>query len=236
MDRLWRLAGQHGLEQGIPAIDYDLGIAMGTQEPAAVITPVGVAFWFGFAFADLVIYIPMLGIGLAGHWREASWAPYVLGGALGITVYWPVVVLAAAFGLATRIPLMEVETSTDDYLRDGDPEKIAYNEFRDQFGRDQVIFVVVEPPEIFDLAFLEWLRDLHEALEDEVPYVYDVSSLVNIRSIYAEGDILVVVEAMKMENEFKAPFAGVVSQVAVSAGASIEAGSTLVVVEPATAG
>ena len=101
-------------------------------------------------------------------------------------------VLAATAGLATRIPLMEVETSTDDYLRDGDPEKIAYNEFRDQFGRDQVIFVVVEPPEIFDLAFLEWLRDLHEALEEEVPYVYDVSSLVNIRSIYAEGDTLVV--------------------------------------------
>ncbi len=83
--------------QGIPAIDYDLGIAMGTQEPAEVITPVGVAFWFGFAFADLVVYIPMLGMGLAGHWKGASWAPYVLGGALGITVYWPVVVLSAAF-------------------------------------------------------------------------------------------------------------------------------------------
>lgn len=101
-------------------------------------------------------------------------------------------VLATTAVLATRIPLMEVETSTDDYLRDGDPEKIAYNAFRDQFGRDQVIFVVVEPPDVFDREFLEWLRDLHEALEDEVPYVDDVSSLVNVRSIYAEGDTLVV--------------------------------------------
>ncbi|MEM9177635.1 MAG: efflux RND transporter permease subunit [Myxococcota bacterium] len=103
-----------------------------------------------------------------------------------------ILVLAATAGLATRVPLMEVETSTDDYLRDGDPEKIAYNAFRDQFGRDQVIFVVVEPPDVFDLDFLAWLRDLHEALEDEVPYVDDVSSLVKVRSIYAEGDTLVV--------------------------------------------
>ena len=61
---------------------------------------------------------------------------------------WILLVLASTAGLATRLPLMEVETSTDDYLRDGDPEKVAYNAFRDQYGRDQVIFIVVEPPEV----------------------------------------------------------------------------------------
>jgi biotin carboxyl carrier protein len=63
-----------------------------------------------------------------------------------------------------------------------------------------------------------------------------VRVLVEAGQAVAEGDILVVVEAMKMENEFKAPFAGVVSEVAVSAGTSIEAGATLVVVEPSEAG
>ncbi len=118
-----------------------------------------------------------------GRWsREVVRHPWV----------WILLVLASTAGLATRLPLMEVETSTDDYLRDGDPEKVAYNAFRDQYGRDQVIFIVVEPPEVFDLSFLEWLRDFHTALEDEVPYVDDVSSLVNMRSIYGEGDTLVV--------------------------------------------
>lgn len=81
--------------QAIPAFDYDLGVAMGTQEPADKITAIGVAFWYGFAFGDLVAYIPVLLAGLVGHWLQKVWGPILLSAALGITVYWPVVCLAA---------------------------------------------------------------------------------------------------------------------------------------------
>lgn len=81
--------------QAVPAFDYDLGVVMGTQEPAETITSVGVAFWYGFAFGDLVIYIPLLLAGLVGHWLRKTWGRVVLSAALGITVYWPVVCLAA---------------------------------------------------------------------------------------------------------------------------------------------
>ena len=81
--------------QAIPAFDYDLGVAMGTQESAEMITEVGAAFWYGFAFADLVVYIPLLAMGLSGYALKQSWGRVLLGAALGITVYWPVVCLAA---------------------------------------------------------------------------------------------------------------------------------------------
>lgn len=81
--------------QAISAFDYDLGIAMGTQEPAERITEVGVAFWYGFAFGDLVSYGPLLAAGLIGHWLGRMWGRVLLGAALGISVYWPVVSLAA---------------------------------------------------------------------------------------------------------------------------------------------
>ena len=81
--------------QAIPAFNYETGIAMGTQEPADVVSDVGVAFWYGFAFADLVIYIPLLGIGLVGYWTGKNWGRVVLGAAFGVTIYWPVVCLAA---------------------------------------------------------------------------------------------------------------------------------------------
>ena len=76
------------------AFSYQLGIRMGTQEPAEQITEVGAAFWWALAFADLVFYTPLLGLGLLGHYLGSSWALLVLGAALGITVYWPIVSLA----------------------------------------------------------------------------------------------------------------------------------------------
>ena len=91
----WLLFCYLSYAQAIPAFDYDLGVAMGTQEPAKQITDVGVAFWYGFAFGDLVAYIPLLAAGLIGHWLGRMWGHVLLGAALGITVYWPVISLAA---------------------------------------------------------------------------------------------------------------------------------------------
>ena len=55
--------------------------------------------------------------------------------------------------------------------------------------------------------------------------------LVQIGDEVVERQGLVVVEAMKMENEIGSPKAGIVKSIAVSEGLSIEAGRLLVVVE-----
>ena len=81
--------------QAIPAFDYETGVAMGTQEPPEAITAVGVAFWQGFALGDLLVYIPLLALGLLGHLKSSKWGRILLASALGITVYWPVVCLVA---------------------------------------------------------------------------------------------------------------------------------------------
>jgi hypothetical protein len=81
--------------QGITAFGYDLGVVMGTQEPVGTVTEVGAAFWYGFAFGDLLIYIPILLAGLTGHLRAKRWGRIWMAAALGITVYWPIVCLSA---------------------------------------------------------------------------------------------------------------------------------------------
>jgi len=46
-----------------------------------------------------------------------------------------------------------------------------------------------------------------------------------------KGQVIVVVEAMKMENEFRSPIDGVVAEVAVAPGVAVEANALLAVVE-----
>ena len=48
----------------------------------------------------------------------------------------------------------------------------------------------------------------------------------------ASGQRLAVIEAMKMEHTLRAPFAGVVMQVAVGIGAQVVEGAPIMVLEP----
>ncbi|MEO1243267.1 MAG: hypothetical protein AAFX54_15255 [Pseudomonadota bacterium] len=79
--------------QGVSAFNYELGVAMGAQEPAETVSEVGVAFWKGFAVADIATYIPLLMLGLLGSLLGRAWGRVALAAALGITIYWPVVCL-----------------------------------------------------------------------------------------------------------------------------------------------
>jgi hypothetical protein len=91
----WLLLAYLIYAQGITAFGYEIGVAMGTQEPTEMITEVGAAFWYGFALGDLLIYIPILCVGLIGHLRCKRWGHIAFAAGLGITLYWPVVCLVA---------------------------------------------------------------------------------------------------------------------------------------------
>lgn len=59
-----------------------------------------------------------------------------------------------------------------------------------------------------------------------------VKVLVSVGQNVAAEDSLVIIEAMKMENEIGSPIDGVVAAVEVSEGAAVETNALLVVIEP----
>jgi hypothetical protein len=105
--------------------------------------------------------------------------------------------LAAAGGLITQLPRLELDTSTESFLKKNDPIRLTYDAFREQFGTDQRVLIAIEPPEVFDLDFLKRLRAFHQDLEDEVPKLQEVSSLINARDTRGEGDQLIVEDLLE---------------------------------------
>ena len=57
-----------------------------------------------------------------------------------------------------------------------------------------------------------------------------LSVKVNLGDEVKEGELLLVIEAMKMENDVVAPCDGQVKQIAVSAGKAVNTGDTLIVI------
>lgn len=112
---------------------------------------------------------------------------------------WPLVVgiLVLTALLASRVPTLETDNSTDSFLHPNDPIRVAYEDFREQFGRDERITIAVEAEDLFAPIFLEKLRDLHADLAREVPYVEDLTSMINARNTRGEGDTLIVEELME---------------------------------------
>jgi len=52
-----------------------------------------------------------------------------------------------------------------------------YNDFRNQFGRDEKIIVAIKTKDVFNKNFLEKLFKLHNEIEESVPHIKTVEDL-----------------------------------------------------------
>ena len=103
-----------------------------------------------------------------------------------------VIILLLVVAVGTQLKHLKMDTSTEGFLHESDPMRLAYDEFRDQFGRDEKLLVAVKTKDVFDLDFLKKLEKLHKRLESELPYIEEVNSLINARNTYGDKDSLIV--------------------------------------------
>lgn len=103
-----------------------------------------------------------------------------------------VAVFAAAIGLASGMARLTMDTSNEGLLHPDDPILAQYDAFKNQFGREDMIVVAIEPRELFTEPTLRQVKALHDDLADNVPHLNDITSLANARDTHGEGDRLVV--------------------------------------------
>jgi len=90
-----------------------------------------------------------------------------------------------------HVPQIKMDTSTEGFMHPEDPVLITYNKFRAQFGRDERIVLAIKSDNIFTVDFFNILKNLHEEIEEKVPYLDDVTSLYNVRNTRGKGDQLI---------------------------------------------
>ncbi|MDH5378479.1 MAG: Fis family transcriptional regulator, partial [Gammaproteobacteria bacterium] len=105
-------------------------------------------------------------------------------------------VLMMVGGLVSQMPKLTMDTSIEGFLHDEDPVRVYYDEYRNQFGRDEVVFLGIEHPNIFSEDFMRVLKQLHEELEG-IPYRDEVNSLINARDTRSRGHELVVEDLLE---------------------------------------
>lgn len=93
--------------------------------------------------------------------------------------------------LAVGLQWLEVETSFESYLPHDNPAQELYKRFREEFGSGERVVLLLRPNDLYDVGFLEDLTALHRALEEELPYLDDITSLVNARHLIGTADALI---------------------------------------------
>lgn len=93
------------------------------------------------------------------------------------------VFLALAAGAFTVASGLEFDASYEAYFDEGDTTFVAYEAYREDFGSDEVAYIGFELPGVehgpWNVEAMGWLVEMTEALEDEVPFIYEVTTLAN---------------------------------------------------------
>ena len=105
-----------------------------------------------------------------------------------------ILMLLCTAGLASQLGKLTIDTRDESLFHATDPALIAYNDFKDRFGQDEIFIVALQPAQGLDKDFFATLRRLHQELENTVPYIDEITSLANARVVRSDADTLSIEE------------------------------------------
>jgi hypothetical protein len=110
-----------------------------------------------------------------------------------------VTVLAVVGGFAAQLPKMHFITSFESFFVEDDEEIIRYNQFKEEFGNDKTVYVLIEPKQgaMFTLENMAVLKEITADLERSIPYLDEVTSVTNAEFIEGRDDTLQVFDLME---------------------------------------
>lgn len=104
----------------------------------------------------------------------------------------PILSLAFIFSLTVflgaGIPRLQMDSSNEGLFKKNDPILTDYLNFQKQFGRNDIVVIAIEASDPQSSEFMDTLRKLHLEIEDNTPWLDDVTSLVNADWMVADSN------------------------------------------------
>ena len=107
--------------------------------------------------------------------------------------WWSLALVAlVTLGAISQLPNLRIDNSNEAFFLEGDPTQQRLDAFRDTFGNDDFVFVLVEVEDAFASGTLHRLAELSDRLEMEVPHLLDLTWVGNVEWIEGvPGGILI---------------------------------------------
>jgi len=83
----------------------------------------------------------------------------------------------------SQLPNLQIDNSNETFFRSGDNTKLRLDEFKETFGNDDFVFILVDVEDTFDAATLARLAEFSDRLEFDVPHLLELTWIGNVESI-----------------------------------------------------
>ena len=70
---------------------------------------------------------------------------------------------------------LRMDNSNESFFLEGDPTKLLLGKFRDTFGNDDFVYVLIETDNFFKPETIRLIKTLAQDLEAHVPYINDMN-------------------------------------------------------------
>ena len=140
-------------------------------------------------------------------------------------------------GKEYQLDVVQVESSVYSVLYQGNSinlemiEADTPNHYKVNTRTDQFSVEVIDPVRRYQSAKSAGMTSSDRIIESPMPGRI-VQVLVNEGDVIEEGQTTVIVSAMKMESEYKAPISGIISKVHIKEGETVDGGIPLIEIDP----
>ncbi|MBU3915457.1 MMPL family transporter [bacterium] len=98
------------------------------------------------------------------------------------------IVVVCGFGLSD----LSLDSSNESFLPKSDDLYLANEQFKEQFGNEEFVFILIETGDLFSFKTLQRIRALQTDLEARLPFVDDVNTISSVEFMETIGDNLVI--------------------------------------------